>query len=133
VADEDFRDDSVDGGEVGPGHSVTALYAVRLAEDADRGAEVARVRVRWLDPASRNAAEEARPVTVADVDGEFAAAAPRFTVDYVAAQLAEALRGGEAAIPLAELSRIADRAADRTEDPAVRELADLVRRAGELR
>lgn len=32
VADEDFRDDSVDGGEVGPGHTVTALYAVRLRE-----------------------------------------------------------------------------------------------------
>lgn len=29
VADEDFRDDRVDGGELGPGHTVTALYAVR--------------------------------------------------------------------------------------------------------
>ena len=29
VADDDFRNDRVDGGEVGPGHTVTALYAVR--------------------------------------------------------------------------------------------------------
>ncbi|GIF57321.1 hypothetical protein Air01nite_34160 [Asanoa iriomotensis] len=133
VADEDFRNDAVDGGEVGPGHSVTALYAVRLAGDVDLGAPVAAVRVRWLDPATRNPAEAAHTVTVSDVDRGFEAAAPRFTVDYVAAYLAESLRGGEDAIPLADLRRIADRAADRTEDPAVRELADLVDRADELR
>ena len=43
VADERFRDDRVDGGEVGPGHSVTALYAVRLAEGARSTDEAARV------------------------------------------------------------------------------------------
>ncbi len=32
VAAEDFRNDRVDGGEVGPGHSVTALYVVRVRE-----------------------------------------------------------------------------------------------------
>ncbi|MEV0717733.1 YfbK domain-containing protein, partial [Asanoa sp. NPDC050611] len=133
VADEDFRDDKVDGGEVGPGHSVTALYAVRLAGDVDLGAEVAKVRVRWLDPGSRNPAEAAHTVTVSDVDRGFEAAAPRLTVDYVAAYLAESLRGGDEAIPLRELHRIAERAADRTEDPDVRELANLVSRASELR
>ncbi len=30
VADEDFRNDKVDGGEVGSGHSVTALYEIKL-------------------------------------------------------------------------------------------------------
>ena len=34
LATEDFRDDTRDGGEVGPGHSVTALYAVRLKSGA---------------------------------------------------------------------------------------------------
>ena len=29
VADEDFRDDTVDAGELGPGHSVTALYEIK--------------------------------------------------------------------------------------------------------
>ncbi|MDG4824768.1 von Willebrand factor type A domain-containing protein [Asanoa sp. WMMD1127] len=133
VADEDFRDDRVDGGEVGPGHSVTALYEVRLAGDTDLRAPVATVRARWLDPATREPSEASRPVTVADLDAGFEAAAPRFTVDYVAAYLAVALRGDRgSAIALAELRRIADRAADRTEDPAVRELADLVDRAASL-
>lgn len=33
IADEDFRDDTVDAGEVGSGHQVTALYEVVLAGD----------------------------------------------------------------------------------------------------
>ena len=35
VADRDFRNDSVDAGEVGAGHSVTALYELRLHERID--------------------------------------------------------------------------------------------------
>src|SRR5581483_1841325 len=34
VADADFRNDKVDAGEVGAGHSVTALYEVTLAKQA---------------------------------------------------------------------------------------------------
>lgn len=34
LADDDFRDDSVDAGEVGSGHSVTALFEVVLQDDA---------------------------------------------------------------------------------------------------
>ncbi|MBK8780659.1 MAG: DUF3520 domain-containing protein [Anaerolineales bacterium] len=34
VADEDFRDNEVDAGEIGAGHSVTALYEVKLYPDA---------------------------------------------------------------------------------------------------
>ncbi|MDP5275561.1 vWA domain-containing protein [Chengkuizengella axinellae] len=33
VRDEDFRDDSVDGGEIGAGHSVTALYEIKVKEN----------------------------------------------------------------------------------------------------
>ena len=42
VADDSFRDDSVDGGEVGPGHTVTALYAVRLRPGASGHVAVER-------------------------------------------------------------------------------------------
>jgi Ca-activated chloride channel family protein len=48
VADEDFRNDTVDGGEVGAGHSVTAMYVVRLRADA--AGDVASTTVRWQDP-----------------------------------------------------------------------------------
>jgi Ca-activated chloride channel family protein len=44
----DFRNDRVDGGEVGPGHAVTALYAVRLRSggypNGDAGVAQARIR-----------------------------------------------------------------------------------------
>jgi Ca-activated chloride channel homolog len=140
VADQSFRDDRVDGGEVGPGHSVTALYEVRLAEGAGRGAEAARVDVRWLDPGDRRPAEATRSVRVGDLDGAFTAAPVRLWVDYSAAYLAESLRADRAdraedggPIGLDVVARIARAAGQRTGDRAVTELADLVERANRLR
>ena len=34
IADEHFRDDTVDAGEIGAGHSVTALYEIKLQPEA---------------------------------------------------------------------------------------------------
>lgn len=34
VADDQFRDNEVDAGEIGAGHSVTALYEIKLYPDA---------------------------------------------------------------------------------------------------
>lgn len=42
VADASFRDDTVDAGEIGAGHSVTALYEVRLVEDAPEAAALSQ-------------------------------------------------------------------------------------------
>ncbi len=50
VADEDFRDDTVDAGEIGAGHSVTALYELRLADEADLSETALTVRVRFQNP-----------------------------------------------------------------------------------
>jgi Ca-activated chloride channel family protein len=33
IADRDFRNDTVDAGEVGAGHAVTALYEIKLSDD----------------------------------------------------------------------------------------------------
>ena len=52
VDDEDFRNDQVDAGEVGAGHSVTALYELKLREEAQ--GQMAEVFVRYEDPDSRN-------------------------------------------------------------------------------
>ncbi|MET8907689.1 von Willebrand factor type A domain-containing protein [Micromonospora sp. NPDC004551] len=135
LADEDFRDDRVDGGEVGPGHSVTALYAVRLAEGASPSDRIAQVQVRWTDPAERTPAETYGSVTVADVQGSFATASPRLRACYAAAWFAETLRGTESDGPvrLTDLATIADGAAAATEDPEVRDLARVIRSADELR
>jgi Ca-activated chloride channel family protein len=134
LADEEFRDDRADGGEIGPGHSVTALYEVRLAEEAPASTRVARVAVRWLDPTDRRPAEAYESVTVGDLDGRFDEARPQLWVCYAAAYLAEALRGGPHAgrVRLAELADVARQAYDRTGDRAVDELAELTDRARDV-
>ncbi|KOG29072.1 vWA domain-containing protein [Streptomyces resistomycificus] len=137
VADDDFRDDRVDGGEVGPGHTVTALYAVRTRQGAD--GHLATATVRWQDPETRTPHEESGQLESDSLDHSVWSASPRFQVTAVAAYFADALRRGDdrwAALPdarpLDELAGRADDLADTTEDRAVRELADTIRRARHL-
>ena len=131
LADSSFRNDRVDGGEVGPGHSVTALYTVRLRDGAD--GRLAEARIRWQDPADHEAHEAADTVTVTDLGGSFTEAAPRLQVCYVAAYFAEALRNSpyRTEVNLNDLSQIANHAADRTDDTDVTDLATLIRRASD--
>lgn len=132
VADDDFRDDRVDGGEVGPGHSVTALYLVRLTREAS--GRVAEVRVRWLDPGTKQPSETYESIAVGDLSGDFASADPRLRVCYAAAFFAVALRGGAGSrdVNLADLAKIADEAAARLDERAVDDLADLIHTAQRL-
>jgi Ca-activated chloride channel family protein len=134
LADDEFRDDRVDGGEVGPGHSVTALYVVRLTERAPASARIARVHVRWLDPGSRGPAEAYESISVADLDGAFDAAAPALRLCYAAAFFGEALAGGRYAreAALSDLARVAWRAYDESGDREVRDLAETIDRARQL-
>jgi Ca-activated chloride channel homolog len=129
-----FRNDAVDGGEVGPGHSVTALYAVRLRAGHGARATVATVRVRWLDPNRREPSETSATVTADALGGQFEQAAPRLRMCYAAAYFAESLRGSPYGrdVRLADLAAVADSAAAATEDADVRELAGLIRRAQQL-
>ena len=91
VADEDFRDDSVDAGEIGAGHSVTALYEVKLHPSAE--GRIATVYLRWEDPDSREVIEIQRgPWTSADLAESFPAADPYFQLAVVVAEYAEVLR-----------------------------------------
>ncbi|MFE4631902.1 von Willebrand factor type A domain-containing protein [Streptomyces sp. NPDC056773] len=135
VADGDFRNDSVDGGEVGSGHSVTALYAVRLRPGAT--GHLATATVRWLDPRTRAPHEESGRIEAADLSRDvWGAASTRLQVTAVAAYFASALRerdGGwervPGSVPLGTLAGHADRLAGSTEDPAVRQLAQAVHQA----
>ncbi|WP_155369214.1 vWA domain-containing protein [Catellatospora vulcania] len=132
VADDDFRNDRVDGGEVGPGHSVTALYLVRLTPEA--AGRVAEVRVRWLDPSTKQPSETYESIAVGDLSGDFASADARLRVCYAAAFFAVALRGGDGAraVQLADLAKIADDAAGRLDERPVDDLADLIHTAQRL-
>ncbi|UYQ62180.1 von Willebrand factor type A domain-containing protein [Streptomyces peucetius] len=130
VADEDFRDDRVDGGEVGPGHTVTALYAVRLRDGAS--GHVATATVRWLDPKTRAPHEESGSIETDAVEGAlWGAPSERLQITAVAAYFAESLRGGSmpGAPGLAALEDRARALAEVTEDSAVGELADAIDQA----
>lgn len=125
---EDFRNDRVDGGEIGPGHSVTALYVVKLRSSSY--GRVAEARVRWLDPVGREAQEKATTISVSDLGGDFAGASPRMRTDYAAAYFAEVLRHSEfaAEVRVRSLADIAEDAYHDTGDQQVSELAELIRR-----
>ncbi len=63
VADEDFRNDAVDAGEIGAGHQVVALYEVKLAEAAARavggGGDDPFARPRYGEDRRRREGDEA--------------------------------------------------------------------------
>ena len=90
VADEDFRNDSVDAGEVGAGHSVTALYEVKLHDDAD-GA-LGTVFLRYEDPDTGEVTELRRDLLRSELAASFEDASPRFQLTAVVAEYAELLR-----------------------------------------
>ena len=90
VADEDFRDDAVDAGEVGVGHEVTAVYEVELLDGADGDDVLARLQLRWEDATEGRVREAARDVRVGELEPD---AATGFGTAVQAVTLAEVLRG----------------------------------------
>lgn len=61
VADEDFRNNKVDGGEVGAGHSVTALYELQLKDGAAKPWGKVTIRYKDVDDNNRSR-ESAAPI-----------------------------------------------------------------------
>jgi Ca-activated chloride channel family protein len=133
VGDVQFRDDTVDGGEIGAGHSVTAIYdvtlrttlaspvTVRLRHKAPFGAEIADV-----------AKESAFVLEPSAIATSFRAADTSFRFASAVAGFAEILRGSPhaEAWSLASVERVARAAAN--ESPEQAELVDLVRVAKTL-
>ncbi len=90
VADEAFLDDSTDVGEIGAGHSVTALYEVKLVDGAK--GHIARVNLRWLNPDSGLAEMMEASIAVEELAGSFQGSSPSFQLAAVVAAYAEILR-----------------------------------------
>lgn len=137
VADEDFRNDAVDAGELGPGHSVTALYEVKLQAEADPLATALIVYLRWEDPDTREVIEINRSIAAAELQSAFEGSDPRFQLTAVVAQYAEVLRQSywakDAGVTLAQVARDARRVAEYLpRDTDVQEFAQLAARAIEL-
>lgn len=107
IADDDFRNDSVDAGEIGSGHTVTAFIEVELAEGyAESTAPLATVNVRWKDP-STDAATGEEPV------GEIAHPIAGADVYDVFEEAGRALRFGAAVVEFAEILRDSEHSAGR--------------------
>jgi Ca-activated chloride channel homolog len=111
ISDRDFTNDGVAAGAIGAGHSVTALYALRLRPGVDSRSHLARVTVRWTDPDRGGALDLGRDVTMTDLAGSFRASSPYFRLDAIVAQTAEVLRGGEFAgrLDLRDVADVANR------------------------
>lgn len=61
VADEDFRNEQVDAGEIGAGHTVTAFYEVQVEDPS--AASLATVRIRNKPPKGTEAREQTFALT----------------------------------------------------------------------
>lgn len=131
VADEDFRNDSVDGGEVGSGHSVTALYELKLVEDAT--GPIANAIIRYKHDEEEEFIEVNKEAFVKDVV-EWEQAPVSFRLAGSVAEFGELIRksywakGGSYDAVLEDVKKlIAD-----TDDTDVLELAGLIVKARDL-
>jgi len=136
IADRDFRNDAVDAGEIGSGHSVTALYDLILHDPSPHlsGLDLATVRLRAKTPAADTPAREwLTTFPVRQVRLELADASSGFRLSLGAATFAEMLRGSPAAEELtyAQLWELVAKARrpDRAEDT---ELLGLIETAARL-
>jgi Ca-activated chloride channel family protein len=136
VADDDFRNDEVDAGEIGAGHSVTALYELEMLPGVEEVAAplVATVRLRWEEPGTGEVIELEQLFTLDDVVATFEESDPRFQLAVAVAEYAELLKRspfaweGSLADLSAEVQRISDliAATEGEQDADIKELAQLV-------
>ena len=130
LREEDFRDDTVDAGEVGAGQTVTALYEVRIKDDAldNSRAEVATVRIRYKDMRTGEIEEYNKNVRVSDMTRDFDRASRKFQFTASVAECAEILKESY----WAEDSTFGDVlsvAEENANDAKEKEFVDLVRQA----
>ena len=90
VADDQFRNNSVDAGEIGAGHSVTALYEVKLNPEAY--GKIATVYMRWEDPDSHAVTELSKDFSTENLARDFQDADVYFQRAVVVAEYAEILK-----------------------------------------
>ena len=84
LANKDFADDTKDAGELGAGHSVTALYEIVPAATGSTG-QLAKVRLRYKQPTGDTSAlieavatDDGKSIWQASNDLQFAASVAQF-------------------------------------------------------
>ena len=133
VADNKFRDNRQDGGEIGSGHEVTVLYEL-VMNDRFRSGGVATVHVRWIDPDQTEVTELTQEVEAKGSRWSVFSSRPELRLAVVASRFAEMLKNTEYASETSwnELRRAAEPLAHQMHDDETRELLDLIDRAREL-
>jgi Ca-activated chloride channel family protein len=132
LQNREFRDDAVDAGEIGVGHTVTALYVVELVPGA--ADPIATVRLRAKPPGAEAAASERSFVLPRGaLQPSFAQSSRDHRMAVAMAAFAERLRGSPfvAGVGYSEIAAIA-RGAARPDDRGDNELLELVTRAQKL-
>ena len=135
VVDNKFRDDTEDGGEIGSGHDVTALYEIVLNHKSTKG-NIAMVNVRYKDPKATYVSEE--PATEISYNiparvfsGSFNECTTDFRLATAAAEFSEILRGSYWAkgSSLRRVYEIVRDVENETDSPQAQEFLDLIRLA----
>ena len=127
IKDDQFRDDKVDAGEIGPGHQVTALYELELtAKGKQAHAPLGAIRIRYKAPEGSPKATEAAYPMVGGPAASFENSSADFRFAFAVAAFADVLRGGQDG----SLATIRDIAKNATGDSEERkELVGLIERA----
>ena len=130
VADNKFRDDKEDGGEVGAGHSVTALYEVKFNEHYAQ-TSIGTIYVRYKDPETYKVTEFSDGITWSDFNRRFENCTPEFRLAAAAAEFSEILRKSYWArgSKLTDVYRIAKSVDGELRSEETRELLDLIHKA----
>jgi Ca-activated chloride channel family protein len=132
IADKDFRNDKVDAGEIGAGHTVTALYELVLTDKEVNN--LGTVRVRHKEPQGAKAKEQAFLLTRGDLRGSVREASKDFQFATAVAGFAEMLRGSEYAKDLSfELIEEIAKGATIAGQQDRQEFIDLVKKAKSLK
>ena len=129
VRDSDFRNNDVDAGEVGAGHQVTAIYEIELERGVELdGDELGEVHLRWEEPGTGSITETETDIELDTIEASWSRTTDSFKLAVVVATFAEVLRDSPFAddIDLDDLEEEAEDLADRMDERAVDELADLV-------
>jgi Ca-activated chloride channel family protein len=132
VADKDFRNDKVDGGEVGAGHTVTALYDLELSEQAKgkSPSSLATVKVRFMPEGGSQAEELSFDMPASSLFATFEAAPRNYQLAVAIAGFAESLRQSPYASGLDQTLALAKAAVSDNEDES--EFIRLIEKAIEL-
>jgi Ca-activated chloride channel family protein len=135
IADEKFRDDRVDAGEIGAGHRVSAVYEIKLAEGATAG-EIATLRLRYRPADAKDFVEIEKTLRLEDFAKTWDRSPRSLRLAALVTQLAEVLkdsywaRGVDASLLARQLRELAG---EMPGDARIAELAEIAERAESLR